>query len=580
MNKKILLILTLFCFVVVAGTLSVFSSNDLALAENSNIMIDITKDSAFTAYGDAFALVTEQNVYVAKDSKVYTYKEESQFTVLDMAMNSKYLLLLVTDTDGKDLYVYEYNAEGIKRIQINNSSIYPQEIIALYNDNDDTLYAMDSNKVYIIEINSSSELWATFISKNPIYEHVDDFTMLGSDVLYIIYDGDLYSTTLKNINSDHTDLSGFLRLEGNFTDLVVADGSLLLLDNQKIYKYDDVTNSLTELLTAGIDGTSSVATTYISAANTHYVYIKSDLPSLNMYVYDGKTLEYYNTFDRTIYSHPTEYDLLTMQKVNNETVVYSSPRHLQKLATLSAGDYIMLLNEVGDYYYIYFEKEGKDVCLGYIRKDSDFTLCPAETECEIGAYAQALHPDTTIYKYPFVGNGMNKTGSEAVAYVTIYDQLVVMDNVGRDGANTWGWYKVGYLDAQGKIVYGYIQEKNVSPYTVLTPPAISKTVKLSSKKLGEYIKVYALPQEDAKLIAELKEGTSIDLHEKYDKNSEWSAIIYNDMIAYVKTENVQPGGLTSWQLALAITIPVVVVAIAVTVIILVVVKKRKYLSRM
>lgn len=81
-------------------------------------------------------------------------------------------------------------------------------------------------------------------------------------------------------------------------------------------------------------------------------------------------------------------------------------------------------------------------------------------------------------------------------------------------------------------------------------------------------------------MAELKEGTSIDLNEKYDKNSEWTAVIYNDMIAYVKTENIQPGGLTSWQLALAITIPIVVVAIVVTIIILVVVKKRKYLSRM
>ena len=175
---------------------------------------------------------------------------------------------------------------------------------------------------------------------------------------------------------------------------------------------------------------------------------------------------------------------------------------------------------------------------------------------------------------------MNDTGSEAVAYLTIYDQLVVIDNVGQDGTYKWGWYKIQYLNANKQIVEGYVKEKDVSPYTVLTPPDISKTVKVSSKKLGEYVKVYALPQEDSKLIAELKEGTSIDLHEKYDKNSEWTAVIYNDMIAYVKTENIQPGGLTSWQLALAITVPIVVVAIVITVIILVVVKKRKYLSRM
>lgn len=577
MNKKFLLISILLCCVLAAGCLSIFVGDNYAFAENSNIMIDITKDSSFSAYGDAFALVTEQKIYVAKDSTIHSFTEEAPFTVLDMAMNSKYIVLLVTNSDGKALYVYQYDSQGLKKIEYKNENVHPQAIIALYNDQQGDFYAMDSTKVYRFKMDSS-ELWATFISENPVYQNVSDFAMFNADVLYCIMDGGLYSTTLKNFNNP--DLSDFLKLEGEYSDLTVSNNNLILLDSQKTYKYDDKTNSVSELLISGIDATSSIASTYISESNTHYVYIKSDLPSLNMYVYDGKTLDYYNTFDRTIYSHPTEYNLLTMQKINSETIVYSSPRHLQKLATLSSGDYIMLLNEVGDFYYIYFQKEGKDVSLGYIKKDSNITLCPAKTDCEIGMYAQALHPDIAIYKYPFVGNGLNVTGSEAIAYVSIYDQLVVIDNVGQNGSDTWGWYKVGYLTSDNKIIYGYIQEKNVSPYTVLTPPAISKTVKLSSKKLGEYIKVYALPQEDAKLVAELKEGTSIDLNEKYDKNSEWTAVIYNDMIAYVKTENIQPGGLTSWQLALAITIPIVVVAIVVTIIILVVVKKRKYLSRM
>ncbi|MDE5616519.1 MAG: hypothetical protein K2I78_01870, partial [Clostridia bacterium] len=67
----------------------------------------------------------------------------------------------------------------------------------------------------------------------------------------------------------------------------------------------------------------------------------------------------------------------------------------------------------------------------------------------------------------------------------------------------------------------------------------------------------------------------IYLKNKFDKNSEWTQIIYNDRIAYVKSENVQPTGLTSWQLALAITLPAVAVAITATVVILVIVRKRK-----
>lgn len=580
MSKKILLISTLLCFVILAGVLSVFAGGGVALAENSNVSIDIVNDSSFTAYGDAFALVTDNNVYVVKDSIVHKYTEEGQFTVLDMAMNSKYLVLLVTDDSGKNFYVYSYNSQNIEKISYTNENLHPENIIALSSDSDGNFFAMDANRISKFDIDKSSE-WPSIFScvTSPIFETVKDFVLLNENVLYCLdTDGKLYSTNVKILDGHLLD--EYKKAENAYTDLVISGGKLVLLDTTKAYVYDDASNSTSELLSSGINEKSKLAATYISSSNTNYVYIKSDLPSLNMYEFTGSALNYYNTFDRTIYTHPATYTILTMNKINAEATVYSSPRHLQKLATLSSGDYVILLSEVGDYYYIYFSKDDKKVNLGYIRKDSDITLCPASTECEIGAFAQALHPDTAVYKYPFVGDGMNDTGSEAVAYLTIYDQLVVIDNVGQDGTYKWGWYKIQYLNANKQIVEGYVKEKDVSPYTVLTPPDISKTVKVSSKKLGEYVKVYALPQEDSKLIAELKEGTSVDLHEKYDKNSEWTVVIYNDMLAYVKTENIQPGGLTSWQLALAITVPIVVVAIVITVIILVVVKKRKYLSRM
>lgn len=580
MSKKILLISTLLCFVILAGVLSVFAGGGVALAENSNVSIDIVNDSSFTAYGDAFALVTDNNVYVVKDSIVHKYTEEGQFTVLDMAMNSKYLVLLVTDDSGKNFYIYSYGSNSLDKISYTNENLHPENIIALSSDNNGNFFAMDANRISKFDIDKPSE-WPSIFScvTSPIFETVKDFVLLNENVLYCLdTNGKLYSTNVKILDGHLLD--EYKKAENVYTDLVISGEKLILLDATKAYVYDDASNSTSELLSSGINEKSKLAATYISSSNTNYVYIKSDLPALNMYEFTGSALNYYNTFDRTIYTHPATYTILTMNKINAEATVYSSPRHLQKLATLSSDDYVILLSEVGDYYYIYFSKDDKKVNLGYIRKDSDITLCPAGTECEIGAFAQALHPDTAVYKYPFVGDGMNDTGSEAVAYLTIYDQLVVIDNVGQDGTYKWGWYKIQYLNANNQIVEGYVKEKDVSPYTVLTPPDISKTVKVSSKKLGEYVKVYALPQEDSKLIAELKEGTSIDLHEKYDKNSEWTAVIYNDMIAYVKTENIQPGGLTSWQLALAITVPIVVVAIVITVIILVAVKKRKYLSRM
>ena len=72
----------------------------------------------------------------------------------------------------------------------------------------------------------------------------------------------------------------------------------------------------------------------------------------------------------------------------------------------------------------------------------------------------------------------------------------MIDNVGQDGDFSWGWYKVGFVDENGVTQYGYVRQQNLAPYTQLTAPSLSKSVKLTNKKLGEYITLYALPFEN------------------------------------------------------------------------------------
>lgn len=234
--------------------------------------------------------------------------------------------------------------------------------------------------------------------------------------------------------------------------------------------------------------------------------------------------------------------------------------------------------EVDEYYYVYMPTDStttlqNNFVMGYIKKDSSIIPCPANNSPEIGAIIQPLHPNIVVYKYPFDSN------QGAVDYdLSVYTQLIVENNVGEDGEYFWGWYKVSYMD-DNTIKTGYVRHKDVSPYTPLSAPAISKTVKVTSQKLGEYIKIYALPSDDALVLGELKEGSSIDLAEKYNENSEWTMVYYNGATAYIKTANIHIDGLTSWQLALAITIPIVVVAIIVTIIILLVVRRKKFLNR-
>ena len=157
-----------------------------------------------------------------------------------------------------------------------------------------------------------------------------------------------------------------------------------------------------------------------------------------------------------------------------------------------------------------------------------------------------MHENTPIYKYPFEG-----AGSEKLLDASIFMQLIVIDNVGQDGNFTWGWYKVGYVNSDGKTQYGYVKTQNLSPYTQLSAPSLSKSVKLTSKKLGQYITLYALPfenEEEAIEIAQLAEGSSVYLKEKFNKKSQWTAVYFEGKTAYVRTENIKASGLTSWQL--------------------------------
>lgn len=256
--------------------------------------------------------------------------------------------------------------------------------------------------------------------------------------------------------------------------------------------------------------------------------------------------------------------------------MYSSPRHLQRVNVIPANSYFIALSQHDNFIYVYYENnaDGKKI-YGYIKAESSVALCPADNGA-LGEYAGVLHQNTPIYKYPFINN--NDKNNIKLTDATVFDQLVVINNVGQDGDFSWGWYKVGFVDENGVTQYGYVRQQNLAPYTQLTAPSLSKSVKLTNKKLGEYITLYALPfenQEDAIKVVELPEGSSVYLREKFNKKSQWTAVYYQGKTAYVRTENVDASSLTSWQLALAITVPFVVLAIIATVVIITVAKNKK-----
>lgn len=551
--------------------IAVFAQTPMTVkAENIDVTVTLNGDSLVSAYGEDFAYTNGKTVYVAKNNKVLSYHDTADFDrFVSMAMNSTHIVLLAKKGTETLTFVYSYSNSGISKVPYINESL--RNIISLYSDENGTLYALNEYDVIRFNVNDTS-IEMPFDSKKGVFANAQEFAISeenNNSVLYLLIDGNLYAVT-KQIMYDETSLDEYrITSDKNFKDLTISNGKLICIDETCAYVYNSG-SGFDVLLENGVGNHSVICATYDSINTRHCVYIKSDIFAINVYEYDGE-LNYYSSFDKTQFTHPTEYDSIALYKTTAEVTLYSSPRHLQKLALLSPDEYVLILSESGNFYYAYtYDATLSKAVYGYIKKQASISLCPAQTDTALGLYAQPLHPNTPIYEYP-----IDDRDTKVLRYASIRDQLVVIDNVGQDGAFSWGWYKVGCIDTDGNLVYGYVKQLSVSPYTSLSAPDLSKTAKLGAKKLGEYVKIYALPQEDSQVVAEVAEGSQIYLKNKFDKNSEWTQIIYEEKIAYVKTENVSPSGLTSWQLALAITLPAVAVAITATVVILVVVKKRK-----
>lgn len=579
MKKNWIALTLIICLVAALSPISILFSCGVANAENVDVQVFLSDESLLASFGDVFAYTNGKNIYVAKNNKILSFVEKRSFDkFIDIAMNSTHILLLAQDGEDRYLWAYKYDKriDDISDYSYSSDANILRYLTKLYADEEGNLYAMDANKVNEIKIGSYEKAPSYFNSntnlENGAYKEVADFAIF-SDIMYCIIDGNLYAIDEQNFY--YSDLSKFLKLSGEYIGVSAVNDEVLLLGADGIFKYDKSNNSNQSLMPEGLNGNSKISSAFDTKTSRRYVYAKSALNAINMYEFTDGKLEYYGCFDSTAYLHPTEYDLVKLYKTGFDVTIYSSPRHLQRLGVAPANSYLIALNQKDDFIYVYYRDEHENKAVyGYVKTSSQITLCPAETG-SLGEYAQLLHDDTPIYKYPI-------SESDRLINGSIFMQLIVIDNVGQDGDFSWGWYKVGYVDEDGKTQYGYVKQQYLSPYTQLTAPSLSKSVKLTSRKLGRYIPLYALPFEDeaeAIEVAQLAEGSSVYLKEKYNKKSDWTAVYYEGKVAYVRTKCVQVSGLTSWQIALAVTIPLVVLAAALTFVILTLAKKKKFSFR-
>ena len=103
----------IICLATIISCASVFSNPQSATAENIDVLVSLDDASLLAAYGDLFAYTQGKTICVAKNNKLLSFEEKSDFDeFVDVAINSTHitrcwtrrnLLRLYTDRR-RDLY--------------------------------------------------------------------------------------------------------------------------------------------------------------------------------------------------------------------------------------------------------------------------------------------------------------------------------------------------------------------------------------------------------------------------------------------------------------------------------------------
>lgn len=578
----------MLCILVLTLVLTVTFSAPTAVADEIKIYPDGT--SSYAAYGDAIAYTAGNKLYISTEqgqSAGVNYKG----VCLSIAMNGQYVFLLTSEANetSSDIsfLAYPYTTEplalqpaqnalklfGISDEDIANNKYWVNQTSAglggydlMYSDGekiycmvsaslpygDDALYGNDS--LFIGTYGSDGWEWKSNLDLSCAV----DFVVTGNDVIYIT-DSALYEIDKENYSHPTQKLS-FEKC----VSVAFADGLLYLSADDGIYAVDTSDYSYKLVLDQPSDGKIRA----LAGDGVTYLLVQDKAgKSVSQYICGGSdlssaTLEYYSIFDGVVYEDPSTYDLLKVGKCTTDTKAYFSPKNRKTEFTLEEGEYVLALAKQDGYYYV----RNTNGMTAYVQ-ENDLALLEASSETAVGKYAQALHDNTNVYLYPYISD-------DIVATVNIDDLLIVVDNVATDGdQQVWGWYKVCLVGEDASMTYGYIQSDYASKYTNFKLPSFSTDATVSAGSLGGIINVHLLPDENSEVLGTLTDGDKITLaQEKLDTSSEWTKIVYKDMVGYVRTSDLITEGMTPLQITLIVVFSVVIVATVIVVIL--VVKKR------
>lgn len=597
--KKSATVLTL-CIIVLAIVLTATVNAPTAVADDVKIYPDET--SSFAAYGNAIAYTTSKNeIVLSSESGSFTLASAYAGKSKSIAMNGNYIFLLsVIQGESKETVsftAYPYtldpvsvgNGENALNLFVGSGGNVTAEEIAnntfFVNEKTsdgitmggyDYLY-VSGDKIYCMAVADSAyadgtpatdcvffgdlktRQWNKQGATLKNFATANDFVVVSEETVYFNTENSLMKGDLT-VGPEHEVLTSDIKIRS----IAYAGGILYALADDGIYAVNTADGSHKKLIDEAFDGRiralAGDGVTYLLAQSVTGKYVKQYVCGGSSY--ESASLEYYNVFDGIVYLDPETYDLLKVGKVSVATNAYHSPKNLKTEFSLEQGEYVLALAKQDGFYYVR-NTEGQ---VAYVR-ENELSLLEPSSDTAVGKYAQALHDNTNVYLYPYISD-------DVVATVSIDDLLVVVDNVATDGGKqVWGWYKICLISEDGTMTYGYVQSDYVSKYTNFKLPSFSTDATISAGTLGGMIDVHLLPDENSEVLGTLTDGDKITLaQEKLEQDSEWTKIVYKDMVGYVKTANLISEGMTPLQITLIVVFAVVIVATAIVVVL--VVKKR------
>ena len=573
--------------VLATAAASIFCAAPTAAAEtNAEIKIAPDETSLYAAYDGHVAYTTKDGVlHLSTLSGSYSRPEAFVGTALSVAMTSNRIFLLSDMNGTKTISAFDYvtNGIGAKEDAFDALGISASQFSEFYNDFDSlsvfgsTLcvsaggFALEGgafavNFALLALDGSSSSAMTTLTSVGAI----DDVAALSDKQLYFVT-----ATALYLFNGSHLAASTQIAADRTWLSVAALDGEIYAAATDGVYRVVDgtaVVKISDEVADGDIRPYSEGGTSYLLVQNrAESSIVQYSIDS------DSDELKYYSVFDNVVYAAPTEYPIMTVGKASAATQGYFSPKNLKPIASLDAGDNVLVLAEVAaedgsaeGYYYVRTSADADgEMC--YVRK-SALTLLERGEGWKHGSTAASTHSGLKVLQYPF-------DGAAVIATVGPKDALAVIGDIGKS-AEGWNWLRVSLMTADGTVADGYVTEEDLGPYGPYEMPSFGVDAIVNADKLGEAVNVYSLPEERDELVIDtLTDGEVVRLAaEGLNVDEEWTLIGYETedgtaMSGYVKTAYLSEGGLTTLQVTLIVV--ACIVAVVTVVVVIIIAKKRK-----